>query len=209
MNRKPLATILVAATLISAAFTASLPTPTRAAGADHATGSVQLFLNTTLVPNAWSSLVRTDRGLAMTIHTSGLPAGSADTVWWVIFNHPQNCAYPMAGNRCGIGDIFFSPKVETSVDYAAGHVLGPDGTGIFGSSLAVGDTSGCVPANIPPHFPCNAGLTNPLGADVLLVIRNHGDPIPGLVSEQISSFAGGCSINACANVQASYLEATG
>lgn len=207
MTREWLVSLISGLAVVLSAFALSGAIPARAEPAERSIAGVQLFLNTTLVPGGWSSLVRTDRGINMTLHTTDLPPNSADTVWWVIFNAPQNCAHPMAGNRCGLGDIFSNPAAEPSVLYAAGHVLDAEGVGNFGGHLKLGDTSGCVPAAIPPHFPCNAGLTNPRGSDVMLVVRSHGDPIPGMVDAQISTFAGGCQINVCANLQASYHQA--
>jgi hypothetical protein len=55
-------------------------------------------------------------------------------------------------------------------------------------------------------MPCN-GLTSARGADVHVVIRTHGAPIPGLIHEQINSFNGGCPPNTCKNVQAAPHEA--
>jgi hypothetical protein len=50
---------------------------------------------------ATSSLVGNDNGVAMTIHTIGLPGDIADTVWWVVFNNPAACSHGMGGVRCG------------------------------------------------------------------------------------------------------------
>lgn len=48
-------------------------------------------------------LVRTDSGVAMTLHTSGLAAGDAVTVW-IIFNHPEKCTAGTPPFRCGEPD---------------------------------------------------------------------------------------------------------
>ena len=87
---------------------------------------------------------------------------------------------------------------QVSVGYAAGHVVDHNGKGNFAARLSVGDTSGFgggTDALPPPPF--GSGLLNPHGAEVHLVIRTHGAPIPGLVSDQIHTFEGGCAINAC------------
>jgi hypothetical protein len=85
-----------------------------------------------------ASLVRRDGGISMTFRTSGLPAGDAVTIWWIIVD-------PATG------------KV-VSGQFAAGHVVGNNGVASFAGSLSEGDTSGCF----PPHFPC-AGLTDARG----------------------------------------------
>lgn len=150
---------------------------------------------------ATSDLVRNDNGVAMTIHTVGLTPDTADTVWWVIFNNPTACTHGMAGTRCGLGDLGVG-AVMASVQFAAGHVIGPDGVGDYGAYLREGDASGCA----SPALPCN-GLINARQADVHLVVRTHGQPIPGLIQEQIHSFNGGCPPNNCKNVQAAPHEA--
>jgi hypothetical protein len=120
----------------------------------------------------------------MTIHTIGLPGDIADTVWWVVFNNPAACSHGMGGVRCGPGDLFV-PSVMASVQFATGHVIGSDGVGNYGAYLREGDSSGCA----SPALPCD-GLASARRADVHLVVRTHGAPIPGLVPDQIHSFNG-------------------
>jgi hypothetical protein len=105
-----------------------------------------------------ATLVRTDRGISMTFRTTGLPAGEPVTLWWIIVEG---------------GSV-------VSAQWAAGHVIGNNGAGGFGGSLAVGDTSGCF----HPAFPCQ-GLSDPRGATVLLLARTHGEKDPGRLPEQI------------------------
>jgi hypothetical protein len=106
-----------------------------------------------------ASLVRGDDGISMTFRTSGLPAGDAVTIWWIILGGSGN---PVSGQ------------------FAAGHVVGSDGNAAFGGHLAVGDTTGCF----HPLFPC-AGLTDPRGQTVLLLARIHGPADPGTIPLQI------------------------
>jgi hypothetical protein len=107
-----------------------------------------------------ASLIRRDDGVSMTFHTSGLPAGDAVTVWWIIVD-------PATGN-------------VVSGQFAAGHVVGNDGSASFAGSLSEGDTSGCF----HPLFPC-AGLTNARGQVVVLLARIHGPKDPGRIPLQI------------------------
>ncbi len=160
----------------------------------------------TLIPGAFSTLERETNEISMEIHTSMLPASSATTVWWVIFNEPSKCSPP----GCAGKDLS-NPAVKGSVSFATGEVIGADGVGDFSADLKVGDLSGCQPAVV--GFPC-VGLMKPLTAEVHYVIRSHGLPIAGLVDQQIGSFAGGCkgtpvppfagpTGNSCFDVQAS------
>jgi hypothetical protein len=172
-----------------------LTAPTaQAASAERSVSPVVLFMTTTEVPGAWSSLVRADNGVAATLHTSGLAPNSAATLWWVFFNNPAACV-----GVCDLPDLFV-PATQASVQYASGHVIGGDGVGDYGAYITEGDTSGCA----APGLPCN-GLLDSRAALVHLVVRTHGQADPHLISEQISSFNGGCNPT-CANVHASVHE---
>jgi hypothetical protein len=168
---------------------------------------VGLWMSPAVVGGAWSKLVRNDNGVGVTVHTSGLVPGSADTVWWVFFNNPSACLHGMFGARCGLGDVLSNPASLPSVQFAAGHVIGGDGVGNYGAYFSAGATPDCAGFGLP----CN-GLLDARTADVHVVIRSHGDAIPGLVAEQISSFNGGClpgepNVGQCQNVQDSVHEA--
>ena len=110
-----------------------------------------------------STLVRTDRGIAVSLQTSGLPAGHAVTVWWMVVN--PDAAAP-------------------SVLYAAGHVVDDSGTAGFGGALQEGDTDGVVEL---PGLSL-AGLLDATGATVVLVVRDHGPARADIVQQQIQSF---------------------
>jgi hypothetical protein len=144
-----------------------------------------------------STLSRSDSGLSMTLHTSGLPAGDAVTVWWVVFNNPDACLTAV----CGEPDLF-RPQTQPSVQHAAGHVIGGAGVGNYGGHLKVGDTSGAWPLYEGP------GVIDPSTAQVWLVVHDHGPAIPGLIDFMIHSFGGGCANlppstgpNTCASIQ--------
>ena len=165
--------------------------PAQAEPAKRTVSPVTLFMSTTVVPDAWSAVVRNDNGIAATLHTSGLAPGSAATMWWVFFNNPSACV-----GECDMPDLF-NPIVQASVQYAAGHVIGGEGTADYGAYITEGDTSGCA----APSLPCN-GLIDSRAALVHLIVRSHGQALPGAIDEQISSFNGGCN-PICENVQAS------
>jgi hypothetical protein len=105
-----------------------------------------------------STLTRTGSGIAFSLQTSGLQAGHAVTIWWMVFN----------------------PDGPLSVQYAAGHVIDDSGVAEFGGHLSVGDTDGVI--NGGP------GLLDAQAANVVLVVRDHGPADPGRVDEQIHTF---------------------
>jgi hypothetical protein len=136
-----------------------------------------------------STLVRTDAGLSASFKSSGMPAGQAVTLWFVIFNNPSACT---AG--CGLDDLLFNEAAAGDFLVGAGHVVGGSGTANFGAHLAVGDTRGSAFPEIGlPDRPI--GLTNPWGAQVGLLLHSHGPMVPGQVlAGQLSSFTGGCTV---------------
>ena len=150
-----------------------------------------------IVEGSSATLVRTDKGLTMTIHTSGLDPGAAHTVWWFIFNNPEECAEA----TCADPD-FANPLVQATTLYATGHVIGNNGVGNFAAYLAEGDTSGyTVPPNPPTPEGDELGLVDARNAQIQLGVRSHGQPIPGMVKDQIGMFNGGCPPNSCENEQ--------
>ena len=140
----------------------------RAGAATQSTSPVTTFAG---APVGSSTLNRSDDGIAFSLKTSGLQAGNAVTIWWMIFN----------------------PDGRLSVQYAAGHVIDEGGAAEFGGSLQVGDTRGVV--NDGP------GLLDAQGADVVLVVRDHGPKDPDRVEEQTHTI-GGCNPT-CTDLQIS------
>lgn len=115
----------------------------------------------------------------------------------MIFNYPDECE-----NGCGEPDLF-NDDVGGSVLYAAGHVIGANGKGNFTGSLRTGDLNGCqspwdafdleLIGGEGDLDMCREGLVDPQAAEIHLVVRAHGEKIPGMVNEQINTFAGGCT----------------
>ena len=183
---------VLAATLVAA--------PVQAAPAIHQVSNVAQFMTPTLVPGASATLVRNDTGVGMTLHTSGLTPGDAVTVWWVIFNNPQYCTHGMFGARCGVGDLIVfggDPRVDSSLLYAAGHVIGADGVGNYGGRLREGE--------LTRDTVFGPGIVDSRTADVHLVVHDHGPAQPGIVNDEIHSF-GVCNPT-CTDIQAAAFEA--
>lgn len=192
MRRFASLSILFALMLIlPAAAQEATPAPEGATGT--ATTSAVIWLPETAwagstVPGAVSSLATYDEGASMALTTSGLTPGHTVTIWWVIFNHPEHCNHGQAPARCGEGDLLIAggdEAVEGTALAATGHVIGPAGSGHFDAYLAVGDTSRVVGSG--------PGLTNPLGAEIHFVVRDHGPMQTGLLGEQLTTFGGGCN----------------
>jgi hypothetical protein len=170
------------------------------ASARRDTTAVRLFADTSVVGS--STLTRTTDSVQMTLRMSGVPVGNVVTVWWVIFNHPEFCQFGepanaatgFAGTRCGPGDLGIvpgltaDPRVDPLVTYAAGHVTGSSGSAAWASYLSTGEPRGQVVIG--------RAFTNPLGADIHLVVHDH-DALANLgnIGEEIHSFGAGPGVD--------------
>jgi hypothetical protein len=137
-------------------------------------------------------LVRSPKRLSVKIEATGLTPRHAITVWWVIFNEPENCLTPY---QCGLFDTFGeafggnAENVKVSVPYTTGGIVNSKGEFTKVASQQVGPADESANTFLGD---VDFGLTNPMGAEVHLVVRDHGPLIPGLVHEQIGTFGGGC-----------------
>jgi hypothetical protein len=166
---------LLAATL---ALPAALAEPADA-DAERSTSEVFTLPDEQLVVGASSTLIRTPAGVSFVLQTTGLEAGHAVTVWWMVFDHPEYCSAP-----CSMDDLS-NPMVDASVLYAAGTVIGASGTLNLAGALRVGDADGALR---DPEMGTGTGLDNPEGAAIYLVVRDHGLADPAIVDEQIHTF---------------------
>ena len=182
--------------------------PTKLSAPQKSVSDMQWLSDGLILREGRSTLVRRNGGIRMNMYTSELKHGDAVSVWWVVFNHPENCTHGTMGERCGEGDIG-ADGVNASIIYADGHVVRHTGRVIFNSMLISDRMKGVVYGN---------GLFNPTGADVHLIVRDHGKVIPGMMREMIRTFDGGCNVesedgensrtglNDCVNLQYSVHE---
>jgi hypothetical protein len=171
------------------------------APAQSSNSEVRRMVTDEVVPDSWAILTTNDAGAGTTLHTTGLEPGSAYTLWWVVFNHPDKCLSRAAGLRCGPPDLF-NPDVDASLLYASGAVIGSTGEGTFESYRATGDTTGAEA--LPGMKTPSPGLTQPRTAEIRLVVRNHGPARPEYVEEQTHTMNGGCDVgepNICKDEQ--------
>jgi len=163
----PLACLSALSALTVASFGATLST-------------VQMNVVPTFVPvgdSAVSTIIRGDQGVTITIHTKNLDPGP-HTVWVLMWNDPESCTGAQ-GLACSPPP--FGPDPPDSVAFGAGGIVGASGKGNFGFRLNVGDTSGVIGGTV------QAGLTDAAGAELHVIIADHGDIIPGMIQEQLSN----------------------
>jgi hypothetical protein len=162
--------------------------------------TVHRFADLSEVADGFAHLVRYDNGVTMAISTNDLVEGDVYTVWWVIFNEPENCS----DGVCDVDDVLVVedgvvPRDEdgnrpmnmegiaaanVSIQHAAGG-FAQDGTLHTSATLGLGEVPGIV---IGP------GLLDPYRAEIHLVLRTHGPAADDIdvFADQISTFGGGC-----------------
>lgn len=141
-----------------------------------------------------SHLWRSDDGVRMIFKTSELAPREAITIWWVIFNEPENCSAP----GCGEDDIFVGGDPSQGLNlgqidaadilagYATGEVASSGGQAKLHATLGVDE------GGIEVIFGDGTLLKDAHAAEIHLVARSHGPAIDGLEDEQTGSYAGGC-----------------
>lgn len=172
--------------LLSSALAMAVSGPARA---DIFEADVFTFFNADDTPadghvTGKAFLKRSPAGVNLKMNTSELGPGNGYTIWWVIFNNPEECAASCAGPDLG------NPAVEGSVMNATGRVADGYGNAMFSAFLPAGFMH-TEPAsgNIRQIF--GPGLQNVAGAEIHIVVRCHG-PYSGNV-EQISTLLGDCN----------------
>jgi hypothetical protein len=113
------------------------------------------------ITGSTAKLHRKSDRLKLRVETAELDPGETLDVFWAVFNNPSACinGNPTTGVPCGPADLFVE-ETSPSLQLAANVTADASGHLEYRLSIAVGDTSGCIPG-----FPCS-GVTNPLGAEV-------------------------------------------
>lgn len=163
------------------------------------TSAIGRFSDFSEVEGAWSQLTRFPNGVTATLVTNDLTPGEAYSVWWVIFNEPENCS----GGVCNLDDLFFfdedgqilrdevgnramNPEAldasVVSIQHASGG-YSADGSLSVSASLGLNDAPGII---------YGPGLLDAEKAEVHLVVRTHGPALEDALDAQISTFGGGC-----------------
>lgn len=207
---------LIIAALSAVLLVAVAAQPSSAAPPDKQ--ALQDFSTGQPVTGAFSMLDRGDGAITSKIRTAAAP-GHAVTIWYVIFNAPDNCS----GGECGEDDLFVDPAAggaggfnaaqidaaRISIVYGGdGGVVNPGGRLALDGGLAQAEPptgSGQVVIGtegaLVPLSPVT-GLEDAQTAEVHIVLQDHGlaHDDPDLLAAQLSSFNGECN-PACVDVQ--------
>lgn len=137
---------------------------------------------TGLVERAYATLNTNANGASFTFHATRLNPGHVYTVWFVAINAPENCATsPCTAAADVLGN---TEGVQANITYGAGHVVGESGQATF---------AGSIPAGTMPDGWFDNDFSNPLEAEIHLVLNDHGPKIPELVSNMLHTYRGGCT----------------
>lgn len=149
-----------------------------------------------------SLLTRTNKAIKLNGYTTGLEPNSAYTIWWVIYNNPENCV-DGAGTFDEVGcakdevvDPMLAEEVQSSMLWAGGFITDSNGYANFSAELRKNNPLGEVAMG--------PGLLKPKEAEVHFLIRSHGEMKVGMVADQISTMMSNCmpeGDHACTNVQ--------
>jgi hypothetical protein len=135
-------------------------------------------------------LVRSPSEIEARLAMSGLEANHAYTIWWMIFNKPQNCAVK---NACGPADLTGPSGPDPEKIKAVGGTVF-NGTGFIAASDGTANVTvllkdGPLPIGNGIANPAVAGYLwpgNGLNAYIITIIRAHALAEPGRMATQIS-----------------------
>jgi hypothetical protein len=134
------------------------------------------------VAGAKARLVRTAAGIFASLDTEGLITGHAYTLLLAVINNPAACGT----NPCKPADVV-GRSAETKSDIvgvADGTIVGEDGKARFASFQPVGEL---------PEAWFGNGLQDPTGAEIHLVVHDHGPMLPELGALMLTTYRTGCA----------------
>jgi hypothetical protein len=176
----------LAARTIGAAASLAVVLATQAPASAAEREPVLTFADLTQVGT--SHVERSGEGVSFSLTTSQLEPGNAYTLWLVVFNNPDGCQAPTPISSCSAADVGNLAAMPDIV-YGTGHVAGGSGQATFSGHRRAGDDSGSItdPIGLPAF-----GLVDSEGAEIHLVLHEHGPKLARYLPDMIHSVAGGC-----------------
>ncbi len=143
--------------------------------------------------NGSGTLTRLPHGITTHINLDAgvIPAGDVVTLWGAIFNDPSKCTHPIPGvSVCDFPDI---EAANGNLVWLGSGIVSGGSTQVTGH-VNVGDASGDILGLF--GLSSGPGLLNPAGVVVHVVVRTHGQPIPGALQAQRKTFLGpNCTVD--------------
>ena len=133
------------------------------------------------IEDSSAMLVSDENGIFGHIVTGDLEDGHVYTLWVVIINNPEACE----ASPCTAPEILGqSDALQSEVTWGDGIIASDEGRAEFTTYVPAGDVQ-------EPWF--GNGLTNPTGAEVHLIINDHGELIPEMAANMLNTYRGGCT----------------
>lgn len=139
--------------------------------------------NTGAVGNsAQASLFRSTNGIRYRFDTTDLVPGNAYTMWLVVVNDPASCD----ATPCAAPQIITDPAVDGQVTWGQdGEVARNNGTARFNARIDAGPLlDGWIQVQ---------GLDDPMGAEIHLIVNDHGPVIQDMRREMLRTYRAGCA----------------
>jgi hypothetical protein len=134
-----------------------------------------------MIDNGSARLVTSKDGVWVNMTTDELEDHHVYTLWFVVINNPDACD----ARPCTAGYILANPdEVQLNVTWAGGLLMSDEARPKFSAFFPVGEV---------PQGWFDNDLTNPLGAEIHLVINDHGPFIPEMAATMLNTYRGGCT----------------
>jgi len=133
------------------------------------------------IEGATATVIATEDGIAVRFATQELEENHAYTLWVAMMNNPEACSVrPCPGPET----LMNSDLIETEVTQGSGLLYSDNTRMELTAFIPVGDVEDSWFEN---------GLTNPTGAEIHLVLMDHGELIPEMAVEMLNTTRGGCT----------------
>ena len=134
-----------------------------------------------MIDGSQAMLVSNEDGIFGHVVTDGLEDGHVYTLWVVMINNPSACeAFPCTAPEI-LGN---SDELQSEVTWGDGIIVSDEGRAEFTAYVPAGEVQEAWFGN---------GLTNPTGAEVHLIINDHGELIPDMAANMLNTYRGGCT----------------
>jgi hypothetical protein len=134
-----------------------------------------------IIDGTSATLMSSEDGIWVHMATDELEDNHVYTLWFAVINNPEACDT----NPCTPGFILAnSDETQLNVTWAGGLLMSDNTRAEFSAFFAAGE--------VPQGWFGNP-LNNPLGAQVHLVLNDHGPLIPEMAATMLNTYRGGCT----------------
>lgn len=134
-----------------------------------------------IIEGASATVMTSEEGIFALLKTQELEENHVYTMWVVIINNPEACD----NSPCTAADVIGkSDEVQSEATWGDSMIYTEDARMEFTAYVPAGDVH-------EPWF--GNGLSNPLGAEIHIVVNDHGEVIPELVTSMLNTYRGGCT----------------